>query len=111
MSSPIIGGILAFLVGFGVSGINYALNLSVLRKKPEAVASLSVVRQALNIGCLAAAFFLSRVLPWGSTPLLVGAALGLTIPSVLLSMRLAKVNDALSESAPHTAEEGDDPNG
>ena len=111
MSSPFIGGVLAFLAGFAVSGVNYALNLRAVRKRPDAIASLSVVRQALSIGCLAAAYFLARVLPWGSTPLLVGAALGLTIPSVLLSMRLAKINDALSEAAAHTTVEGDDPNG
>lgn len=111
MGSPIIGGVLAFLAGFAVSGINYALSLRVLKRKPQAIGSISVVRQALNIGCLAAAFFLSKVLPWGSAPLLVGTALGLTIPSVLLSMRLAKINDALNASSANAPMEGDDPNG
>ena len=108
MASPIVGGLLAFAAGLAVAGINYGVNLSVLKKKPAALASLSVVRQALNVGCLAAAYFLSKVLPWDSAPLLIGAALGLTIPSVLFSLRLAKQNDAMSTGK--TPEEGDDQN-
>jgi len=96
MEAPIVGGLLAFAAGLCVSCINYGLNLTVLKKKPQALASMSVVRQTLSIACLVAAYLLSKVLPWEPAPLLVGAALGLTIPSVLLSLRLAKRSDELS---------------
>ena len=108
MASPIVGGLLAFLAGLAVAVVNYGINLSVLKKKPAALTSLSVVRQALNVGCLAAAYLLSKVLPWDSAPLLIGAALGLTVPSVLFSLRLAKQNDAMSTGK--TPGEGDDQN-
>ena len=111
MDAPWIGGVLAFLFGAAVSAVNYALNRHALKTRPSSLASLSVVRQLLNVGALAAAFFLSRVLPWGSTPLLVGTALGLTVPSVLFSLRLAKENDALSQPPQSSSEKGDDHHG
>ena len=111
MDSPIIGGLLAFLLGSAVSGVNYAINLRTLKKKPSALASMAVVRQVLNVGCLVAVFALSGVLPWGRMVLLLGAAIGLTIPSILLSLRLAKINDAISAQSKKTSEKGGDPNG
>ncbi len=111
MEAPLVGGVLAFLFGAAISAVNYAINRTALKKRPELLASMSVVRQALNIGALAAAFFLARVLPWGTTPLLVGTAVGLTVPSVLLSMRLAKENDALSAQPEKPSEKGDDAHG
>lgn len=94
MNAPIVGGLLAFLGGAAVSLLNYWINYRTLKRKPAALASMSVVRQLLSVGYLAAVFLLAKVLPWDYMPLLLGAAIGLTVPSVLLSMRLAKLNDA-----------------
>lgn len=99
MGSPIVGGLLAFLGGCAVSALNYGINLRVLKRRPAALASMSIVREILSVVYLAAAYLLANVLPWGYVPLLVGAALGLTIPSIFLSFRLAKINDALSADA------------
>lgn len=106
MDSPIIGGLLAFVFGAAVAGLNYAINLYVLKRSPARLASMSVVRQTLNVASLAAAYLLARVLPWEAAPLLVGTAIGVTAPSVLLSMHLARINDALSEKVRREAEEG-----
>ena len=103
MDAPIVGGVLAFLAGLCVSGLNYALNLYVLKKSPASLARVSPLRQALSVGCLAAAYLLSGILPWGHMPLLVGAALGLTVPSVLLALRLAKINDERAAGGEDTA--------
>ena len=112
VQSPIIGGLLAFLVGCGVAYVNYRINLYTLRKRPNLLATLSGVRQFLNVACLAAAYILGKTLPWGRVPLLVGAAVGLTVPSVLLSLRLAKKNDALAEPSPdESASKGEDRHG
>ena len=108
MEAPIIGGLLAFLGGAAVALLNFGLNLRTLKRRPAALPYLSVVRQLLNVGCLAAAFFLADVLPWGRVPLLVGAAVGLTIPAILLSMRLAKINDSLRADADTSSEKGAD---
>lgn len=108
MDAPIVGGLLAFLGGAAVSALNYWINRRALEKKPSALASLSVVRQLLSVGYLAAVFFLSRALSVEVTWPLVGAALGLTVPAVLLSFRLAKRNDSLSAGTGSSEEEGGD---
>ena len=112
MSSPIVGGAVGFLIGFAIAALNYRINLRTLRKKPDQLANMSVVRQVLNVACLIAAFLLGKVLPWGQVPMLIGTALGLTIPAIFFAFRLAKLNDAASAQAEQSPEKGaDDPNG
>ncbi len=109
MASPLIGALLAFLGGGAISVLNYRINLRMLKKNPAALSSMSVVRQVLNVGYLAAVFFLTRVLPWGAAPLLLGAAAGLTLPAIALALRLAKLNDALPKEGKNSYEEGGTP--
>ena len=111
MESPVVGGVLAFLGGCAVSFLNYFINARTLKKKPAALASVSVVRQLFSVGYLALVFFLARVLPWEPMPLLLGAAVGLTIPSILLAMRLAGVNDSMNKARSMKTGKGDDSNG
>ena len=94
MGWQLLGGLLAFLGGAAVSGINYAMNRRALRRRPGALASVSILRQALNVAYLAAVFLMRGVLSWEPAPLLVGAAVGLTVPGILLALLLAKQNDA-----------------
>lgn len=109
MSSPIVGGVLASVGGAAVAALNFRISLRALKAGPSALASLSFVRQLLSVAYLAAAFFLARALPWGVTPLLVGAAIGLTVPSILLSLRLAKISDSLPAEPEPPAGKGDEP--
>ena len=112
MSSPIVGGLLAFLGGCAVSVLNYWINLRTLKKNPAQLAGRTIVREILSVAYLVAAFLLGKVLPCGHIPLLVGAAVGLTVPSILLSFRLAKLNDAASAQADDSSGKGaDDTNG
>ena len=110
MSSPVVGGLLAFLGGSTVSWLNYVINARTLKNKPSALASVSVVRQLLSVGYLVLVFALAGVLPWGHMPLLLGAAVGLTIPSILLAVLLAKRNDSMKKKRPMEAGKGDDGN-
>ena len=68
------------------------------------------MRQIISVGYLVAVFFLVKLLPWDYVPLLVGAAVGLTVPSVLLSWKLAKINDSLSPETEDPPEKGADAN-
>ena len=108
MDAPIVGGLLAFLGGAAIAALNFYINLRTLRRKPQALASMSMVRQVLNVGYLVAVFLLAKVLPWDYIPLLVGAAVGLTVPAFLLSLYLAKLNDA--KSVPAESEKGEETN-
>ncbi len=113
MESPLAGGVLALLGGCAVSLLNYSINLRTLKNKPSALASVSVVRQVLSIGYLVLVFALAGVLPWDHMPLLLGAAVGLTIPSILLAVRLAGVNDSINKNKARSemTGKGDDSDG
>lgn len=108
METQIVGGLLAFLGGVAISILNYCINRWTLKNKPDALAAMSVVRQLLNLVYLFAVFFLRNVLPWDIAWLLIGAALGLTVPSILLSVWLARQStsgDPMQEN--ETTEKGE----
>ena len=109
MDSPILGGVLAFLGGAAVSMLNYWINVRTLKTNPSALASMSFLRQFLNIAYFVAVFLLAKVLPWDYMPLLLGAAIGLTVPSFLLSLRLMKINDSLSSRKDDPSGKGAEP--
>lgn len=105
----VAGCVIAFAAGAAVAWVNYRLNLYILKKKPNALARMSLVREALSIICLVAAYAVGGAVPGGRVPILIGAAVGLTVPSVLLSMKLAKINDALAQNAGVDPGKGEQP--
>ncbi len=110
MDQPLVQGLLAFLGGAAVSGLNALLSARLLNRKPSAYASFSAVRQLFNVAYLVLVFFGSRALGWDVTAPLVGAALGLTAPSMVFAMLLARRNDKRSKSA-SADKKGEDLNG
>lgn len=103
------GAVLAFLAGAVISYINYRISLLVLRKKPDAVAASSVARQFLNIAYFAAVYFITPYTPWDMIPLLVGAALGVTIPMFYFTYLLLRVSGNKSAgNKPESTKKGDD---
>ena len=110
MDQPIVQGLLTFLGGAVVAGLNALLSARLLDKKPAAFASFSAVRQLLNVAYLVLVFFGSRALGGDVPALLVGAALGLTALSMLFAMLLARRNDKKSKSAA-ADKKGEDLNG
>lgn len=110
MDQPLVQGLLAFLGGAAVSGLNALLSARLLNRKPSAYASFSAVRQLFSVACLVLVFFGSRALGWDVTAPLIGAALGLSTLSVLFAVLLARRNDKRSKSAA-ADRKGDDLNG
>ena len=109
MDQPIVQGLLTFLGGAVVAGLNALLSARLLDKKPTAFASFSAVRQLFNVAYLVLVFFGSRALGWDVTAPLV-AALGLTALSMVFAMLLARRNDKKSKSAA-ADKKGEDLNG
>ena len=105
MDQPIVQGLLTFLGGAVVAGLNALLSARLLDKKPAAFASFSAVRQLFNVAYLVLVFF-----GWDVTAPLVGAALGLTALSMVFAMLLARRNDKKSKSAA-ADKKGEDLNG
>ena len=93
MERPIIGGILAFLVGCGIAAVNAAITKRTLEKNPKRFASIAPLRQGINVAYLVLIFTFGAYLPWDRTALLLGGAIGVTVPSFLFALRLAKQND------------------
>ena len=110
MDSPVVGAILCFIGGALVATLNHVINLYVLHNKPQAYAKLSTLRTVLSALYLIIIYILSFRLPWGIRAMLIGAGLGLTIPSMIYAVLLTKENDRLKaerEAAEDAAEEDD----
>ncbi|MBE6884019.1 MAG: hypothetical protein E7487_05390 [Ruminococcaceae bacterium] len=92
MVDILLGGGLALLFGAGLSVGNYFLTKKLInrQKNTSPLAVISFLRQTFNIAYLVAIYFLSKVLPWPMEAMLIGAALGITIPSFLLSAKLSR---------------------
>lgn len=90
MSSNIIAAMLAFLGGAVIALINALIMAKQVKSESQSLTKVSVIRQALSIAYFAAAFFIVRALSIEPLWPMIGAATGLTIPSVLFSFTIAK---------------------
>ena len=96
MESALVGFVLALASGAAIAALNGRLARAALQKGAAQLSALFVVRQVLNVSYLAALFLLSGLLPWDMAALLIGGALGITVPSIFFTRRLVKRNDALN---------------
>ena len=90
MNHPVLCAALAALGGAIIALVNAFLTKRTAEKKPDSIGSIFMVRQLLNVGYLAVIYFLSRRWEGSLMPLLIGAALGLTVPSFLFAFRLSR---------------------
>jgi len=92
MTDILIGGGLALIVGTALSFANYFITKKLIENKKSSspIAIISFLRQTFNIAYLVAIYFLSELLPWPVEAMLIGAALGVTVPSFILSAKLSK---------------------
>ncbi len=81
--------LIAFLGGTGLSVIGYFAAVKMLKKNDKMYPALSIVRQLAGIIYLTTLFLVCRASE-NLNYLLIGGALGVTIPSILLSLKLAK---------------------
>jgi len=90
VENPIVGAFLAALIGAVIAYLNYRISLLILKKSPQLTAYISIPRQFVNIAYLAAVYFAAPFTPWGLMELLVGAAIGITVPMFVLTGRLIR---------------------
>lgn len=84
-AAALIGGVL-------ISLLNYFISKAMLVHKPDLYAVSTVLRQALSVGFLVGCYFIGENTCLSTIPLLIGAAVGVTVPSFLLMYRLMKLN-------------------
>lgn len=108
MGNDIVGALAAFAVGIIISFGNYRLSEFFLKKHPDRFSAVSVIRQLIQVLYIVLIFFSSGRLPWDRTYLLVGAALGITLPMFFFTYKLLKTN---KESTSDASKKEDKENG
>jgi len=91
-----IGALIAFLIGFIISAVNYAISKYILKKHTSKYPYLQFIRLPLQIGYLVVLYFCRGFVPCSVNWLLIGGAMGITIPSFFFTYKLVKINDAQS---------------
>lgn len=97
----------AFLGGTALSVLGYCLARLALKRNEKQYPLVSVVRQLFSVVYLAALFLIGRKPPLHLYSLLIGGALGLTVPALFLTVKLLKMTKETNESHP----DGRDDNG
>lgn len=92
MDHWLVGGTVGAAAGVVVACIGYSISATVLRKKPQMYASFSMLRQFIQILLLVALYFLVPLTPWGTMEVLVGGAIGMTVPMLFLTPRLVRMS-------------------
>lgn len=92
--NDVLGAVIAFTFGVGISALNYFISKYFLQKSPDKFAMTSVIKQLINVAFLVAVYMLSDSLPWRFSYLIVGAVLGITLPMLVFTRKLLKLNEA-----------------
>lgn len=99
------GGAAACLAGGLISLVNYRISAGFLRRGTQSYLAGTVLRQLCSVGLLVACFFLGENTDLPTVALLVGAVLGLTVPSFFLTGRLLKLDRRAEEEQGRQEEE------
>lgn len=76
--------------GVLVALLNFALTKRKMEKDPKGLPRFFIVRQGINIVYLGLVYLLSNKISWDVMYMLIGAVLGLTLPSMALAASLSK---------------------
>jgi len=99
----------AFVPGVVIAAVNFAVSRKILIGKPEVYASTTVIRQVCSVAYLVAAYFVGN--NWFSENLLsilLGAALGVTLPSFYFTAKLLRINSEQTKPRNTDEREGED---
>ena len=81
--------LIGFVCGCAISGLKYLLTHKKETQSVQGLMYTSLIRQFCNVSALILAWLIARKLGLAQIPLLVGLALGLTLPTIALAF-LAK---------------------
>ena len=87
----------AFVPGVAIAGVNYTIARKTLTNRPELFTSATMIRQVCSVIYLVVAYFVSsKWFPDCLLAILLGAALGVTLPSILFTSKLLRLNSSLN---------------
>lgn len=95
----IIGAVIAFAAGVGIAAINYAISRYFIKNHPSKFVVMQTVRQLIQVLYLVLVFFVGTKTPCDVTYLLIGGALGITLPMAYFTFRLVKTGKEDSTDA------------
>ena len=107
MISDLIGAAVSAAVGVGVAFVNYLLSKTVLVKNPQKYSAVTVLRQLIQIGFLVVVYFIGQKTKYDPMYLLIGAALGMTLPMIVFTKKLLRYNESLQQSKKRKEEDPD----
>ena len=90
MDQKIIAALIAFLGGSLISLINALITAKQAASEDQSITSASTIRQVLSMAYMIGTYFIVRKLGIDYLLPLLGAAIGLTVPSVLFAITIAK---------------------
>lgn len=88
METKYIAALAAFLGGAVISLINALITAKQVKSEKESFGSTSILRQVLSFLYLAVIYFLTRKMKLDPLFPLLGAAIGLTVPSILFTITI-----------------------
>ena len=104
-------GIGAFAVCFAVSFAVYLISGAMLKNsKNNTLFALPLVRQVINVAVFVAGYFIGNAAGLPLIPLLIGAAIGLTLPNIAFAFKLSSdyAKKPHDEKAQNVREENED---
>lgn len=90
MSSNYVAAVIAFLGGSVIAVINTLIMAKHVKSESHSLPGITLLRQIINAVYLAAIYFGCRKLSFDSFWPLIGAATGITIPSIFFAITIAK---------------------
>ena len=97
MKANLIGAVVTFALGLLIAYLGYRLSAYAIKKRPNLYPSATIFRQILQIVYFVAVYFLGEKLSTDVVYLLVGAAVGITLPMFYFTSKLVKLNDDLGK--------------
>lgn len=94
MDNNAVGAVAAFAVGAVICFGNFKLSEFFLKKHKDRFKYVSFIRQFIQVLYILVLFFVAPYTPWDRTFLLIGAALGITLPMFPFTYKLLKTNNS-----------------
>lgn len=106
MKANLIGAALTLALGILIAYLNYLLSAYMLKKHPQSYPSSMALRQIVQVLYFVAVFFVGEKSEADVVYLLIGAAVGITVPMFYFTSKLVKLNDALNKERKESESDG-----
>lgn len=111
MNQNIVGAFATAATGLFIAFVNFVLSKKVLVKAPKKYSLITVARQIIQVGFLAAVYFVGTSTGFADPIyLLVGAVIGMTLPMIYFTKKLLLVNELMANKVKEN-EKGDEADG